>query len=521
MNNNKNVLSLFLKQLKVKFTNTYVNKLYDEHPQKDSLAGISEMLSDYKIENLGIKMNNKDEFTALETPFLISLDNNITLVRKLTNEYVYCVWKGEKLKLSIKEFKDKWDGIALLAEKNEKSAEPNYKENHIKELFHIFRKNIFILCVAILFLIGFITNTAYSSPGLLSLLLTNLVGAYIGFLLIQKQMSIQNNHADKICSVLKNGNCNSVLDSPAAKFMGIIGWSEVGLSYFISNIIISVLFPQFIAYLALINICALPYSLWSIWYQKYKVKQWCPLCLIVQMLLWVVFIINLLSGHISFPSFETTDILLIPIIYVLPFLVINTFLPYLISEKQLQYALREINDLKMNPEVFKALLKQQLHHDISPQTSQVIWGNPNANILMTVITNPHCEPCARMHKEIEKLLKKAENKICVQYIFSSFNEELECSNKFLIAAYLSEYDRNMKQRIFNEWFEYGKYNREQFFDNYKFAINEQAVETEATKHREWKERNPIYGTPTILINGYEFPEKYSIEDIKHFTEMNI
>lgn len=60
---------------------------------------------------------------------------------------------------------------------------------------------------------------------------------------------------------------------------------EVGFSYFLSNIIVVVFLTDLISYYAIINIFALPYTVWSVWYQKFKAKQWCVLCLIVQLIL--------------------------------------------------------------------------------------------------------------------------------------------------------------------------------------------------------------------------------------------
>jgi hypothetical protein len=37
----------------------------------------------------------------------------------------------------------------------------------------------------------------------------------------------------------------------------------------------------------------------------------------------------------------------------------------------------------------------------------------------------------------------------------------------------------------------------------------------------WLADTNIRTTPMILFNGYELPEKYKIEDIKYFTELDI
>ena len=517
---NKNILELLLKQLNVKFTNAYAKKLYRENPYRNTLFGISRMLADYGIDTRGRKIKDKNEVHSLKVPFWMLINDEIALVHTIANNQLSCVWREQEIKIPIEEFKEVWDGKALFVEKTEKTAEPEYKENFIKQLFQIFQKKTLAVCTLLLALIGFIVNDSYNQLDSWLLLLVNLMGGYIGYLLVQKQLFIQNDHTDKICSLFKKGNCDSILFSPVAKFMGIIGWSEVGLSYFISNLLIIVLFPQLMSYLAIINICVLPYSIWSVWYQNFKAKQWCPLCLIVQVALWMIFIINLTFHSISFPPFVITQYVLVGIIYILPFILISLSLPILIGNKRSGYMLEEMNELRMNPNVFEALLKEQPSYDVNLSTSQIIWGNKEANILVSILTNPHCGPCAEIHQHIEKLLETAGDRICVQYIFSSFDDDFD-SGKFLIAAYLSGLETEKKKEIYNEWFEKGKYDKEVFFKKYGFDIYSPIVETEINRHIEWNKSADIHATPTILINGYELPYYYRIEDVIYFTSLKI
>ena len=254
-NKNQNVLEILLKQLNVKFTSAYASKIYGENPYKNSLFGISRMLADYNVETRGVKLNDKDEITSLEVPFLTVINNNVALINKITKEHVSCSWGEQKIKAPLDEFKRRWNGVALLVEKTETTEEPRYKENYKRHLYSIFQKYVLSACVVLLVLIGLVSNHIHTDPGLLLLLLVNLAGGYMGYLLIQKQLFIQNNHAERICSLFKKGNCDDVLFSPAAKFMGIIGWSEIGFSYFISNLFIILFSPSLIPYLALIKSC--------------------------------------------------------------------------------------------------------------------------------------------------------------------------------------------------------------------------------------------------------------------------
>jgi len=44
------------------------------------------------------------------------------------------------------------------------------------------------------------------------------------------------------------------------------------------------------------------------------------------------------------------------------------------------------------------------------------------------------------------------------------------------------------------------------------------IEIEFQKHVLWREKTQIRATPTVLVNGYQLPENYRIEDLKYFTD---
>jgi uncharacterized membrane protein len=75
-------------------------------------------------------------------------------------------------------------------------------------------------------------HNEYTTLSFSLLLLTNLIGIYICYLLVLKQLRIQSRYADKICTLFSKSDCNNVLESDAAKLWGIFGWSEIGLGYF-------------------------------------------------------------------------------------------------------------------------------------------------------------------------------------------------------------------------------------------------------------------------------------------------
>ena len=134
-----------------------------------------------------------------------------------------------------------------------------------------------------------------------------------------------------------------------------------------------------------------------------------------------------------------------------------------------------------------------------------------------VLTNPHCEPCAKMHYRLNNLLSKTGDKYCLQYVFSSFEESLSVSNKMLIAAFF-KYGSVDVMKVYDDWFTNGKYRKEEFFLQ-KGLLVDSIVENEFVNHEEWIRKNQLRTTPTVLINGYMLPFQYKIEDLE-FLEIN-
>ena len=199
---------------------------------------------------------------------------------------------------------------------------------------------------------------------------------------------------------------------------------------------------------------------------------------------------------------------------------INILMIKLNSEKNIQSLRQSMNSLKADESVFTALLKKQPYYEANDCDSIIRFGNPDSRLQITVFSNPYCNPCSKMHKRIDNLLQRTNNSISVQYILSSFEEKLNTTNKYLIAACL---DNDVKSviKLFNDWFENGKELRDEFFSNLSLNMENPAIEVEFEKHEAWKNKNQLRGTPTVLVNGYQLPESYKIEDLRYFTDLEL
>lgn len=506
-------MNLFLKllqKLKVKHTTQYALNLYEGHPYRDTLYGLSEMLFIYNIENAAIELEDKNQISNLDTPFVAYISNDFVVVEKNNDKYIEFLWRNEKIKVPPEKFISIWSGIALIVETNEKSIEPYFGENRKRELINK-GLNVSILMFFILFCSYSIFLSVLWQNGNWIILLEALTGICICYFILKKQLKIESVYAEKLCSIFKKNACNDVLNSDASKFLGFFSWGEIGFSYFISLLLILVFFSNWILYSAWINILILPYTFWSVWYQRCRVKQWCPLCLIVIGLIWIIFFSYSLFGENIISAFKYSDFFIVVSIYIFIFLIvhkeISIFSGYLLKN-QIE---NEIKRIKLNENVFHSLLINNTYLSVSFNTSKIIFGNPQSQKLITIFTNPHCDPCSKIHKQIHDLLKETKDKYCIQYIFTSFNLSLDISCKMLIYAYL----HNTKAKaieIFDEWFDEGKYNKEIFFSKYNLNVN-LAVEEEFNKHKKWGNRNKLHETPTIFVNGHMLPNQYNIEDL--------
>ena len=513
-NYGQNIFTSILALLNVKHTKKYSNRYYNEHPNKYNLLGISSMLSQYGIKNGGFKIENKEDIFEIELPFIAHIGNDFVSVCDVSQDKVGFLWRERKIFVNLQEFFKSWTGVILLVEYSDEAIEPDYKVHFKEELINSLIKYALYFTLLISIVVGFITNSIYDKVEAVVLLILSLAGGYISFLLVQKQLRVSSRYANKICSFLGKNDCNSILDTKAAKLWEVIGWGEIGLGYFISNILLIVFFPQLLSYLVLSNVICLMYSIWSVCYQKIIAKQWCSLCLIVQFVFLCIFFNNLLFGLIEIPVFVPTDVLMIACIYSIPILSVHVLTTKLNHTEYIENVKQELNSIKSSEDVFSVLIKKQPYFETIKTDSKILFGSVNPKTLVTVLTNPHCNPCSKMHMELESFLQDTNKDICVQYIFSSFDETLDYVNKFLVAIYF-RYDIEKTKHIYHEWFAGGRFLGVRFFDKLDVNINDNGVEEEFLKHELWKERTKLKETPVILINGYMLPDNYNIEDLRY------
>lgn len=321
------IFSLFLDSLGVPSTHEYSDMRYHAMQFK-SLFGFSRLLKDYGIDNRALRVSDKNvALNYLQPPFLAQRGNGFVIVHNLKNDKVWVNTDGTVAVIPKDDFINRWTGIALQAFPGPDSIEPDYRHHRFLQIAAITKKWVLLICLVLLCAYLFVTNGIWSNPFSILLMILNSAGLYVTYLLLLKSLKIESHAADKMCSAIQAHGCDTVLETSAAKFFGLFGWSEVGFAYFGVSLLALMAFPQFTGYLAAINLCCLPFSFWSVWYQKTRAKAWCTLCLTVQALLWLCAVCYLCGGFYKriFPL--GWQFFVLGICYLTALLILNRLMP--------------------------------------------------------------------------------------------------------------------------------------------------------------------------------------------------
>ena len=500
----------YLAMLEVPFTRSYIRKRMSTRPFGGSMFALSVMLTECNVSNKCIRLSD-DEMRALSHPFITLLNGSFVIARKNDGGEIEVIdADGRKRYMPLDEFIAGWNHSALVGFASEKSAETDYKEHRHEERVKHLMSIAVVSGAIIVFVAGLL---GISGGGVLRYLLLalNLSGAYVAFLLLQKDLDIPNPVTHRICGLIKENSCEDVTQSDGAELFGVLHLSEIGSAFFGANVLALLFVPQVWSAVYGIALCALPFTLWSIWYQKFKAHAWCALCLCTVTLLWIQGIAVLAgwnAGHIGFGEFFLKGIVMAAF-YAVMAIGVNAVMRLFEKSMNLPRCELAYNSLKTQPRVVWIYNANSPEYDNTPEgCSNIIFGNRNAKFRLTIMSNPYCWPCAMMHKHIRDW---PGNDVAIQCVFTSFSPDREDINRFLIAAY-QQLGEVRAWDLLCRWFEEGREKGVAFFDGLELDISTEAVNDEFNRHKNWSHGKPFPGTPTVLVNSHELRPPYSIDD---------
>lgn len=482
-------------------------------PLNDTLWAIKKTLDHYGINNSSFIIASKNKISEYSNTFITQWNGDFVLVEAITsNQVVYFDSTGTH-KIAIDEFLKTWSGIVLSYKSTDSSSEPNYVVHRKTQIRNYLYKGITVTAAIVLSV--FAITRIYDSALVCIELMLSLTGLSLSLLLLKKHLHIPSPTAEKLCSIVSHGKCDENVNvNLKAVHLNSINLSELGISFFCVNTIALLLFSvNAIPVLFLSLLLALPLSIWSIGWQLVK-RSWCTLCVFVMLTLWVALGVLLSETHILIDVSTIARFICILCCYWILLKATNYFS---MQHTRITRQKERINALQRtlyDADTWNAILASgNTSYPIDIESSSsLLFGSMDSEFpRITVIGNPFCNPCARMHHRLQPLLEAG---FQIQYIYTYFNPDLFPINKEIVASYFI----NGPERTWNlitQWYT-GDRNLHPFNPKNVNQIPDnliQRVLTELEKQDKWIENSGITTTPTILVNGKVMPSHYAVEDL--------
>ncbi|EAY24620.1 vitamin K epoxide reductase family protein [Microscilla marina] len=512
----------FLQQLGAKVTPQTIERQLTTHPAYPSVLSLSETLSDLSIENMAVSITT-DRLEEVPYPAIahFSRGHFVVLDGLENGQLTYFDPAKGHVTQSVEEFAAEWSGVLLMAELDE--------ETHLGEADFIFKKYrtpLIIGASMMFFVLGLVAgfvNFKVAWATWLPLLGLKAVGLTTAVLLILKEEGISNALVHKICDTNAKTSCGQVLDSPAAKLFGWLKMSHLGFIYFaggslalLTSLTSGNLFSIAVC-LGVFTILALPYTIFSVYYQAMVVKKWCLLCLAVQLIFWLEFAAGFSLWSYDSRFFNATSILHIAVTFGVVVVFWLLFKPGFRLKKELLEQEAKLNFFLKNEQIMRGVLESAPHASPVNFEDQVILGDPEAPIEVTMISNVFCGPCAQKHEALVKLMRELPGILRVQVLFTAKKEQEDEQNKVSQHLIGLHYQYNQAQCLEATSFWYKHKDYTALVKNY--PLTEDSLEKAKNlhiQHAYWVDQEQITGTPTLLVQGRQLPVGFDLENFKSY-----
>jgi len=512
----------YLAALNIPVSRRYFRKQVASHPDYPSLLSVSDTLQKLGIPH-GVARMDRENLENLEHPYVLHLEEDAGRFIVINEEHGI----GQR-----EDIPEDWNGIVLKAEQVDELKDSENQRVLSEEKAD--RWGIYVLLASFLGMTVLFLWNSFSWP-VLAFLATAVAGTVVGYLLVSKDVGVKYDVVESFCNAGKRTNCDRILQSDEATLFGHISLSDAVLSYFSAQLITAVLLIPLAANaaslwwsLAAIGVLTLPVVAYSFWLQAVTFKTWCRLCLLVAGVLliqaglywWLAAagVYGLADGSLWTAGLITTLFLATASLVYL----VKTRLKEGANAQQAEFV---ANRIKFNPSVFTNLLLQQPQADCTPFEHELIIGNPNAPVQITMAASLVCGPCKNGFEKAKQLIAIFPDIVNLAVRLSvskNGNGQESDPGRYLLGYWLKSMDDKEEQavdteKLLQDWFELADLNR--FRDKYPFHDNGESKElsTLTVQISNWFKKTGIKGTPTFFINGYKLPEHYRVEDLQYLV----
>lgn len=510
-----NILKKFLLKNKIKVDQQELKLQLFGHPTYPSLNALTGVLDHFNIPHLALEIPKSEENISYLPNYFIAHINqqgneNFVFVTLNKNEVTITENGKSKKKLTIAEFIEIWTGIILAIDDEELSEK--------KSIFSL--KDLLIYTIFPLAWLSFFYWNQNIIDNLFFIL--SLLGVFVCRLIFQHEQGENNFLLDKICDGShKKISCSEVTNSKGAKIFGILKFGDIGMVYFLAIATLSILLnvaQENLTIIYQISILPVVFCIYSLVYQFFVIKKLCSLCISTVAVLLLQASITFLKVDIA--SLSQISFVQFPLIVfsILATSIVWFYFSKLLSNNNKYFDLQvNHNRFKRNYKIFDALLQKSM--PLNPEVDhleEIKFGNPEASLNITIITNPLCGFCKESHK-IVHYLERYLDQLSITIRFNVSNDLKNPATRIaasLLQIYLEKGEKKCKVEMDTV---YGDSSYEKWIKENDIDIRPSTLQV-IEEGKNWCHRNDIHFTPEVLINGYSFPREYDFEDLQFFID---
>lgn len=133
------------------------------------------------------------------------------------------------------------------------------------------------------------------------------------------------------------------------------------------------------------------------------------------------------------------------------------------TNKSNEQKLAELKKWKTDAQIFITQWQQEQPVDTTIWENDLLIGNPDAPLLITVACNPYCGPCAKAHEQLDGMLEKFHGKLAVQIRLLCDPKNEKDKRTIAVEAILRQAavlsDKQVLQQILTDWFKWMNYEK--------------------------------------------------------------
>ncbi|PWA11310.1 vitamin K epoxide reductase family protein [Flavobacterium laiguense] len=475
------------------------------HPNYPSVFAITDSLDMLSIENIAIKVP-KEQLGELPDSFLAIFNDDLVLVTKNGKTIQIETEKGVKSILAIDDFCKGWNGIIVAVEPNQ--AITTEGKANVRWIAYSFP-------IISLILLSIFYNSYSVSNSIL--LFTSIVGVLVSIFIIQEKFGLKNEIVSKFCNINPNTSCDSVIQSQKGEINKWVSFTDLPLLFFSINIVALLLNPSSSAVIiGWLSVLSFPVIAYSISIQKFQIKKWCMLCLVVSAILVLqglvgYFLEQPLLSNVVFNDFS----------YLFSIVVCTSLWfmikPVLESKFKAENEVKELKKFKRSYPVFEFLSKEVPVKDGFARLQGLQFGNPKSSIALTIILSPSCGHCHKAFEEAIDLVHKYPEKVFLNVLFNINPENNDNPYKAIVENLLeinNTFPEKMEEAI-SDW-HIRKIGLDPWLKKWKVGVISMKVNQQIQQQYDWCLKNEFNYTPVKIVNGKLYPNEYSISELKYF-----